>query len=108
MDVRARAVSSMVRSGSFGACQVRCFAMYGPAATAVRYVGSSGVGWKRTVWVSAAESCATAGCSAGGWFDSTVHSPGAVTVNSKGAFRSGWSKHGKMRRASDGSRWEYR
>ena len=78
--------------------------MYGPAATAVRYVDSSGVGWNRTVWVSAAE----ASRSAAGWLLSTSQSFGAVTVNSKGALRSGWSKHGKMRRASDGSRWEYR
>ena len=69
-------------------------AWYGPAATAVMYVGSTGVGGNDQRAVSACGACASAaaGGADGAMFDITCQPGLAMTSNWNVAFRSGWSK----------------
>src|SRR5690606_21067534 len=70
---------------------------YGPATSAVMYDEMRGVGSKPHV----DEPPSSWGIGSGvGWFDTTFHSDGAVTVNWKVALRSGCSNTAKTRRES--------
>ena len=87
-------------STSEARCVVTC---HGPAAKATKYVLSGGVGAKRCVtdWAVLSRRPATPLANA-------CQPRGVTSVNVTRALRSGWSKHGKSRLASDGTSNVYR
>src|SRR6478735_10540781 len=76
---------------------------YGPAISATRYVLIRGVVAKvRTLSLPDGSSCTAAP------LEMTCQCAGAVTLTSKVAFKSGWSKHANIRLASAVSNCEYK